>query len=96
MCGDKSVLLAALLAHEGYAVCAAGLRPEKHMAVGVLGPGDTLQRLGLPVRGDHLAVLRDRRSRVEYAGGMRLKSGRASSRSGPARFSTPRQLRSSG
>ena len=39
MCGDKSVLLGVLLAHEGYAVALLDFKPEKHMAVGVRGPG---------------------------------------------------------
>jgi uncharacterized protein YdeI (BOF family) len=41
MCGDKSVLLAGLLAHEGYAAALLDFKPEKHMAVGVRGSGKT-------------------------------------------------------
>jgi hypothetical protein len=41
LCGDKSVLLADLLSHEGYAVALLDFGPEKHMAVGVTGAGST-------------------------------------------------------
>jgi hypothetical protein len=73
MCGDKSVLLAALLAHEGYAVCLLDFAPERHMAVGVLGPGDTYKHSG------YLFVETTSPSYVtdvpdEYANGMRLTS----------------------
>ena len=41
VCGDKSMLLAGLLAHEGYRVALLEFEPEAHMAVGVkvAGPG---------------------------------------------------------
>jgi hypothetical protein len=38
-CDDKSLLLAALLAREGYAVALLYFEPEQHMAVGVTAPG---------------------------------------------------------
>jgi len=40
VCGDKSILMAALLAHEGYDVALLLFRPEAHMSVGIKGPGD--------------------------------------------------------
>ncbi|HSK47430.1 MAG TPA: transglutaminase-like domain-containing protein [Coriobacteriia bacterium] len=40
VCGDKSLLLAALLAHEGYDVALLAFEAEEHMAVGIKGPGD--------------------------------------------------------
>jgi len=46
MCGDKSVLLAALLEHEDYAAALLDFAPEKHMAVGVRGPGNTFGDTG--------------------------------------------------
>lgn len=39
VCGDKSLLMAALLAHEGYDVALLLFDAEKHMAVGIAGPG---------------------------------------------------------
>lgn len=39
VCGDKSLLLAALLAHEGYDTALLLFRAENHMAVGIKGPG---------------------------------------------------------
>lgn len=41
LCEDKSLLLTALLAHEGYSAALLSFEPEKHMAVGVRGPGPT-------------------------------------------------------
>ncbi|MBN1195478.1 MAG: hypothetical protein JXA08_09085 [Methanomicrobiaceae archaeon] len=38
-CDDKSLLLAALLAREGYAVALLYFETEQHMAVGVIAPG---------------------------------------------------------
>lgn len=73
MCGDKSVLLAALLAHEGYAVCLLDFAREKHMAVGVLGPGDTYKHSGyLFVETTSPSYVTDEPE--EYADGMRLTS----------------------
>jgi hypothetical protein len=73
MCGDKSVLLAALLAHEGYAVCLLDFAPERHMAVGVLGPGDTYKHSGyLFVETTSPSYVTD--VPAEYANGMRLTS----------------------
>ncbi len=46
MCGDKSVLLATLLAHEGYSAALLDFTPEKHMAVGVRGPGSAYGNTG--------------------------------------------------
>jgi len=46
LCGDKSVLLAALLSHEGYSAALLHFPPEKHMAVGVRGPGTTYDGTG--------------------------------------------------
>jgi hypothetical protein len=46
LCGDKSVLLADLLAHEGYSAALLDFGPEKHMAVGVSGPGKTYASTG--------------------------------------------------
>jgi len=39
VCGDKSLLIAALLAHEGYDVALLTFESENHMAVGIKGPG---------------------------------------------------------
>lgn len=41
LCEDKSLLLVALLAHEGYATALLSFAAENHMAVGVKGPGAT-------------------------------------------------------
>jgi hypothetical protein len=41
LCGDKSVLLAVLLAHEGYSAALLDFGPEKHMAAAISGPGET-------------------------------------------------------
>ena len=46
MCGDKSVLLGVLLAHEGYSVALLDFKPESHMAVGLQGPGATFGGTG--------------------------------------------------
>lgn len=46
LCGDKSVLLALLLSHEGYAAALLHFAPEKHMAVGVRGAGPTYDSTG--------------------------------------------------
>ena len=46
LCGDKSVLLADLLSHEGYAAALLDFGPEKHMAVGVSGQGTTYASSG--------------------------------------------------
>jgi hypothetical protein len=47
VCGDKSLLLAALLAHEGYAVSYLRFERESHAAVGVRGAGHTYGASGL-------------------------------------------------
>jgi hypothetical protein len=73
LCGDKSVLLADLLAHEGFATALLDFGPEKHMAVGVLGPGRAYPGSGyLFVETTSPCYVTD--APVEYAGGMRLKS----------------------
>lgn len=73
MCGDKSVLLAVLLAHEGYSAVLLDFAAEKHMAVGVLGPGDTFKSSGyLFVETTSPCYVTD--IPAEYAGGMRLNS----------------------
>ena len=41
VCGDKALLLAALLSHEGYACALLTFDAERHAAVGVKGPGPT-------------------------------------------------------
>jgi hypothetical protein len=46
LCGAKSVLLAALLKHEGYSVAVLEFGPENHMAVGVRGTSGDRGRLG--------------------------------------------------
>jgi hypothetical protein len=46
LCGDKSVLLSVLLAHEGYSAALLDFTPEKHMAVGVRGPGGSYGQTG--------------------------------------------------
>lgn len=46
LCEDKSLLLAALLSHEGYATALLCFGPENHMAVGVKGPGHTYGHSG--------------------------------------------------
>jgi hypothetical protein len=50
VCGDRSILLAGLLAHEGYRVSLLEFEPESHMSVGIgtRGPG---------YRGTHLAFV---------------------------------------
>ncbi|MDD1706428.1 MAG: hypothetical protein LUQ12_05245 [Methanoregulaceae archaeon] len=45
-CDDKSMLLAGLLAHEGYGVALLYFGPEKHMAVGVACPGEGYRNTG--------------------------------------------------
>ena len=46
MCGDKSLVLAKLLSHEGYAVALLEFPSERHMVVGVKGPGATYDDSG--------------------------------------------------
>jgi len=46
LCGDKSVLLAVLLSHEGYSAALLHFAPEKHMAVGVRGSGPSYDGTG--------------------------------------------------
>jgi len=41
VCGDKSLLLGALLAYEGYDTALLLFDAENHMAVGIKGPGDS-------------------------------------------------------
>ncbi|NTW29392.1 MAG: hypothetical protein HGA39_08545 [Coriobacteriia bacterium] len=73
VCSDKSVLLAALLAHEGYAVALLDFATEKHMAVGVKGPGVAYGALGyLFLETTSPAYVTDVPG--EYSGGMRLIS----------------------
>ena len=50
VCGDKSILLAGLLAHEGYRVSLLEFEPESHMSVG-------LGTRGAGYRGTHLAFV---------------------------------------
>ncbi|MCG7854660.1 MAG: hypothetical protein MIO88_02270 [Methanoregulaceae archaeon] len=45
-CDDKSMLLAGLLAREGYAVSLLYFEPENHMAVGVACPGEPYRDTG--------------------------------------------------
>jgi len=45
-CDDKSMILAGLLAREGYAVALLYFEPENHMAVGVACPGDSYRDTG--------------------------------------------------
>jgi len=73
LCGDKSVLLADLLSHEGYAVALLDFGPEKHMAVGVLGPGKGYGSTGyLFLETTSPCYVTD--VPTEYTGGMHLKS----------------------
>jgi hypothetical protein len=46
VCGDKSLLLAGLLAHEGYRVSLLTFERENHMAVGIKGPGEGYKDAG--------------------------------------------------
>lgn len=46
VCGDKSLLMAALLAHEGFDVALLLFSDEKHMAVGIAGPGAPYKESG--------------------------------------------------
>lgn len=46
VCGDKSLLLAALLAHEGYDTSLLLFVAEQHMAVGIRGPGTAYKDSG--------------------------------------------------
>jgi hypothetical protein len=73
LCGDKSVLLATLLSHEGYAAALLDFGPEKHMAVGVLGPGPTYKNTGyLFLETTAPGYITD--VPAVYSGGMVLKS----------------------
>ncbi len=73
LCGDKSVLLADLLSHEGYAVALLDFNPEKHMAVGVLGPGKVYPDTGyLFLETTSPCYVTD--VPTEYTGGMHLTS----------------------
>ena len=73
LCGDKSVLLADLLAHEGYATALLDFGPEKHMAVGVMGQGTTYAQSGyLFLETTSPCYVTD--VPTEYAGGMHLHS----------------------
>lgn len=73
LCEDKSLLLTALLAHEGYATALLSFAPENHMAVGVRGPGATYGDTG------YLFLETTQPTYVSevppvYDGGMRLRS----------------------
>lgn len=46
VCGDKSALLAALLAHEGYNVAVLLFETEQHAAVGIVGIGESYRGTG--------------------------------------------------
>lgn len=46
VCGDKSLLLAGLLAHEGFDTALLLFEPEEHMAVGIKGPGKQYRDCG--------------------------------------------------
>ena len=73
LCGDKSVLLADLLAHEGYSAGLLEFGPEKHMAVGVIGPGKSYRKSGyLFLETTSPCYVTDVPS--SYSGGMRLRS----------------------
>ena len=73
LCGDKSVLLADLLSHEGYSVSLLDFDPEKHMAVGVSGPGTTYASSGyLFLETTAPCYVTD--VPTSYAGGMTLTS----------------------
>jgi hypothetical protein len=73
LCGDKSVLLADLLAHEGYSAALLEFGPEKHMAVGVLGPGQTYASSGyLFLETTSASYITD--VPKVYTGGMKLRS----------------------
>jgi hypothetical protein len=73
VCGDKSALLAALLAHEGYKVALLEFAPEKHMAVGIKGPGETYPASGyLFVESTGPTYLSE--IPKEYIGGIQLES----------------------
>ena len=73
LCGDKSVLLADLLSHEGYAAALLDFGPEKHMAVGVAGDGQTYGSSGyLFLETTSPCYITD--VPTEYTGGMRLQS----------------------
>ena len=73
LCGDKSVLLADLLSHEGYAASLLDFGPEKHMAVGVLGSGKVYPQTGyLFLETTSPCYVTD--VPTEYTGGMKLKS----------------------
>lgn len=73
LCGDKSVLLADLLAHEGYSAALLDFGPEKHMAVAVSGPGDTYAGSGL-LFWETTAPCYVTDVPATYAGGMTLTS----------------------
>jgi hypothetical protein len=73
LCGDKSVLLAVLLAHEGYSAALLEFPPESHMAVGVKGAGKTYASSGwLFLETTAPTYVTD--VPETYAGGMRLTS----------------------
>jgi len=73
LCGDKSVLLADLLSHEGYSATLLDFEPEKHMAVGVTGSGATYGSTGLLfLETTAPCYVTDVPS--SYAGGMKLTS----------------------
>ena len=73
LCGDKSVLLADLLSHEGYAAALLDFGPEKHMAVGIKGQGRTYSSSGfLFLETTSPCYVTD--VPTEYTGGMKLQS----------------------
>jgi hypothetical protein len=73
LCGDKSVLLADLLAHEGYSAALLDFGPEKHMAVAISGPGNTYAGTGL-LFWETTAPCYVTDVPASYAGGMQLVS----------------------
>jgi len=73
LCGDKSVLLADLLSHEGYSATLLDFEPEKHMAVGVKGSGSTYGNTGLLFL-ETTAPCYVTDVPASYAGGMKLAS----------------------
>jgi len=73
LCGDKSVLLAVLLAHEGYSAALLEFPAESHMAVGVKGRGHTYRSSGwLFLETTAPTYVTD--VPETYAGGMKLTS----------------------
>jgi hypothetical protein len=73
LCGDKSVLLAVLLAHEGYSAALLDFGPEKHMAAAISGPGETYASSGM-LFWETTAPCYVTDVPATYAGGMTLTS----------------------